>query len=219
MRSKLNLPAEANLYVILDTAVNAPAELIAVAESCAGAGVDVLQLRDKAGNARETLELAVRLRQTIRGRALYIVNDRVDIALAAEAGGVHLGQDDFPVAAARTILGPGAVIGVSCQNFEHARKAAADGADYIGFGSVFKTLTKPDRRPMDLSLLEKVCREVEIPVFAIGGIRLDNIAPLRDRGVSRFAVCRDVCLADDPGRAARKYKETISGSLLPGTSG
>ena len=121
-----------------------------------------------------------------------IVNDRVDLAVLGGAAGVHLGQEDIPLKAARRMMGNQAIIGVSCQTLTHARQAEREGADYIGFGSVFKTQTKPDRSPMDLKLLQRVMREIRIPVFAIGGITCENVGRLREVGVERGAGWRDV---------------------------
>ena len=104
------------------------------------------------------------------------------------------------------MMGPKAVIGASCQSYAQAQEAQRQGADYIGFGSVFKTLTKPERAPMDLQLLQRVVRDINIPVFAIGGIGADNIGKLREIGVGRFAVCRAVCQARDVGGAIEKLK-------------
>src|SRR3989344_4118194 len=103
------------------------------------------------------------------------------------------------------------MIGVSCQSYEHARQAQAQGADYVGFGSVFKTLTKPERNPMNLDLLKRIVREISIPVFAIGGIGAQNIAALRAVGVKHFAVCRAICTARNIREATSDIKKEISG--------
>ena len=133
----------------------------------------------------------------------FIMNDRVDVALACGASGVHLGQEDLPVSFARKVMGPEAIIGASCQNFKQAKRAEQEGADYIGFGSVFKTKTKPHRLPMDLKLLEEVLLKIKIPVFAIGGIDQENILTLRQIGVQRVAVCRAICEVGDVIKAVK----------------
>ncbi len=186
-----------SLYLILDAEVCSYIDLLNIAKQAAEGGVDIIQLRDKKGLAKDIVSFLKELQKALRGRIPFIVNDRVDLVLAGRASGVHLGQEDLPAQVARKLLGPRAIIGVSCQTFEQAKKAQREGADYIGFGSVFKTQTKPDRRPMDLALLEKVCKTIEIPVFAIGGVTTENILTLRHRGVKRVAVCRQICCANN----------------------
>ena len=166
---------KAELYLILDRQVNDDGRLFEIARESIRHGVDMIQLRDKLGTARDTLRCFKGILRAVNGRVLVIMNDRVDRAIAAGAAGVHLGQDDVPVKDARRMLGTKAMVGMSCQNYEHARQAQNEGADYIGFGSVFKTLTKPERNSMNLDLLKKIVREISIPVFAIGGITLENI--------------------------------------------
>ncbi len=209
MRSKEKLLKDAKLYLILDAQVNSYSELFGIVKAAVPGGVGVIQLRDKSGSARQVLEFSRKIAAYVRGRVLFIVNDRADVAIAAGADGVHLGQEDLPIAEARRMMGPRAVIGASCQSYAQAKEAQRQGADYIGFGSVFKTLTKPARAPMDLRLLQRVARDIAIPVFAIGGIDADNIARLNAIGVEHFAVCRAVCQARDVGGAIEKLKYEI----------
>jgi thiamine-phosphate diphosphorylase len=198
------------LYLILDRAVDDYSRLFQIAQDAIAAGVDIIQLRDKTGQARDVLRFARQLSDLARGKILFIVNDRADIAYLAEADGVHLGQEDLPVADARRLLGKHALIGASCQNTRHVERAVAQGADYIGFGSVFKTQTKPDREPMDLRRLETVVRDVPlIPLFGIGGITLDHLERLKARGCRRVAVCRAVCQASDVGQAVNQFKKAL----------
>src|SRR3990167_7876511 len=145
---------KARVYLILDTQVNGYDELFEILKQSLNTGVDIVQLRDKFAKAIETLKFAKKAVRLINGRIPFIVNDRVDLALASQAAGVHLGQDDLPISEARKLMGKKAIIGVSCQNLIQAQEAKKQGADYIGFGSVFKTETKPDRQPMDLKLLK-----------------------------------------------------------------
>jgi thiamine-phosphate diphosphorylase len=198
------------LYLILDRQVNSYTELFRVAQKAIIAGVDVLQLRDKTGTAREILSFSEGILKLTRKKVLYVINDRVDLAIISGASGVHLGQEDISVAAARKMVGPEALIGVSCQTYARVQKARKDGADYIGFGSVFKTLTKPDRHAMDSELLRKIIPEARVPLFAIGGITLENIGGLRGLGVDRVAVCRAVCQARDVGQAVRQFKALLA---------
>lgn len=196
--------------MILDRQVNDDSRLFEIARGSIRHGVDIIQLRDKLGTARDTLKCFKGILRAVNGRVPVIMNDRVDLAIAALADGVHLGQDDVPIKAARRMFGTRAVIGVSCQSYEHARQAQAQGADYIGFGSVFKTLTKPERNPMNLDLLKRIVREISIPVFAIGGITLKNIPALRAIGVRHFAVCRAICTARNIREAVNDIKREIS---------
>ena len=196
--------------MILDRQVNDDGRLFEIARESIRHGVDIIQLRDKLGGARDTLKCFKGIVRAVNGRVPVIINDRVDLAIVALADGVHLGQDDVPVKDARRMLGAKATIGVSCQSYEHARQAQLEGADYIGFGSVFKTLTKPERNPMNLDLLKKIVREISIPVFAIGGIEAENIAALRAIGVKHFAVCRAICMARNIREAVSDIKREIS---------
>jgi thiamine-phosphate pyrophosphorylase len=185
------------LYLILDAGVVGYDELFVKMKIAVHSGVDIVQLRDKLGTSREALKFAQRALAWLGKRALFIVNDRIDIARISGADGVHLGQDDLPVREARRMLGPRAIIGKSCQTLLHVRAACREGADYIGFGSVFKTLTKPGRKPMDLARLRAAAQVSRVPLFAIGGITRQNVKRVISCGVARVAVCREFLLAED----------------------
>lgn len=206
MRSRRKLLNDARLYLILDRQVNSYEQLFDIAKKAIPAGVDIIQLRDKYGTDHEILGFSERILRLTKNQIPFIINDRVDLALTSRAWGVHLGQDDVPLAVARNIMGSKALIGVSCQTYAHAQKAMNEGADYIGFGSVFKTLTKPDRRPMDMMLLKKVITHIKIPIFAIGGIHFKNIIQLKHIGVHRIAVCRAVCQAKNIKQVVKQFK-------------
>jgi len=198
------------LYLILDAQVNSYEQLFEIAKKSIKSGVDIVQLRDKFGTAKNILAFTKRLVRLSKGRVPVIVNDRVDILNVSGASGVHLGQDDLSIDAARSLVGKMPIVGISCQTLKQAKKAEEQGADYIGFGSVFKTLTKPERDPMDLRLLEKVAKNINIPVFAIGGITLGNIKHLRSIGVRRIAVCRAICEEKDTGVITKKFSMELS---------
>jgi thiamine-phosphate pyrophosphorylase len=199
---------QAKLYLILDTQVLSYKELLAVLKPAVRFGVDIVQLRSKNGNAKEILEFCKRARKIVKGKALFILNDRVDLAILAKADGVHLGQDDVSLEEARKLAGKKMIIGVSCQNLEHAK--AARGADYIGFGSIFKTKTKPERMPMDQKLLAEVLDYMKIPVFPIGGITLENLSQVTKAGAKRVAVCRDILLAKDIEKTVSEFKKQLT---------
>ena len=204
------------LYIILDTQVLAYPELFKILKESVRSGEVVVQLRDKFGKARDSLRFIRKALEFLDRRVPFIVNDRVDLALAAGASGVHLGQDDIPLKDARKILGPKALIGISCQTLAQARQAESGGADYVGFGSVFKTLTKPERSPMDLRLLARVARTLKIPVYAIGGITGENLSCLTARGVQRVAVTRAVCLNGRVGQTIKFFLERLNSVKMRG---
>ena len=210
MALKRKLLDNAGLYLILDRQVNTYPELFEIVKKSVPAGVDIIQLRDKSGSARDILDFSRQVLKLTKHKVPYIINDRVELALLAGADGVHLGQEDVPIKWARQILGPDAMIGVSCQTLAHAQKAYSDGADYIGFGSVFKTLTKPERKAMSLSVLKNIYQKIKIPVFAIGGIDLKNISKIKKIGVNRVAVCRSVCLAKNIKETTKRFKRILS---------
>jgi thiamine-phosphate pyrophosphorylase len=173
-------------------------------------GADVIQLREKTLPARPLIQLCRELKALCDGfGALFIVNDRVDVALAADADGVHLGQDDLPAKEARRMLGHRKIIGVSTHSTAQALIAQADGADYVGCGPVFGTPTKPDYAPVGLDLVKEYRRLVRIPFVAIGGIDASNIGAVVHAGARTVAVVRAVCGAPDPRAAAQALRAEI----------
>ncbi|MDE1920084.1 MAG: thiamine phosphate synthase [Candidatus Omnitrophica bacterium] len=211
MHSNKKLLDRAKLYLILDTQVLDHGFLLEVLKGSVRGGVDIVQLRDKKSSAKEILGFCRKVLKETRHQIPFIVNDRADLALISGADGLHVGQEDIDCPAARKMMGPDKIIGVSCQNLASALKAQAEGADYIGFGSVFKTQTKPDREAMDQDLLRQVVRRIKVPVFPIGGIGRKNIGELIPLGVTRVAVCRDILLAKDAAKAAKELKKNLRG--------
>jgi thiamine-phosphate pyrophosphorylase len=209
MRSSKKLLAAAKLYLILDTQVLDYGALLQVLKDSVRGGVDIVQLRDKIGSTKEILDFCRKVLKITRHQIPFIVNDRADLALFSGADGLHLGQEDLEYSMALRLLGKNKIIGVSCQNLKQAIAAEALGADYIGFGSVFQTQTKPDRQPMDLDILQKVIKKVGIPIFPIGGISRRNIGQLIPLGVTRVAVCRDILLAQNPSQSVREFKDCL----------
>jgi len=210
MAGKLNILANARLYLVLDRSVAGYDRLFDILKTAVSAGVDIVQLRDKHGDAAAIVDFSRRAMRFLAGRVPFIVNDRVDLAKYIKADGVHLGQDDLPIAFARKVLGTKAIVGVSCQNLPAAIAAQQCGADYIGFGSVYKTLTKPERQPMDLSVLSAVYRRIKVPVFAIGGIGIEQMRFLRPIGVDRVAVTRAICEAKDVAAATKRFIDVLA---------
>lgn len=204
MICKKKILQAAQLYVVLDSDVADFKKLFVIFKKTVDAGVGIVQLRSKYGSAADILDFSRKAIRYAQGRALFIVNDRIDFAIVGGCDGVHLGQDDLSLKQARAILGPKFLIGISCQTLDQARRAQKDGADYIGFGSVFKTKTKPERRQMDLKLLSRVSREMKIPVFFIGGITLDNVSQVVANGGQRIAVTRAICEAKNVSVATKE---------------
>jgi thiamine-phosphate pyrophosphorylase len=193
------------LIAIADTGCLEPERLLEVVREVLAAGAPAIQLRAKRDGAGAQVELARALRSATReAGALFFVNDRVDVALAVEADGAHLGDDDLPIAAARTIVPPGFLLGRSVDTPAEARTAARGGADYLGAGPVFPTASKPDAGAvLDAEGIRRIAAAVQLPVVAIGGIEPDNAEPVFAAGAAGVAVIRGVLLAMDPASAAR----------------
>jgi len=174
-------------------------------------GADVIQLREKEMSRKDRLEFGLKLRAlTRREGVLFIVNDDVDLALILDADGVHLGQDDIPIRFARPLM-KDKIIGVSTHSLGQAEEAVASGADYIGVGPVFETITKEDREELvGLNLLSKITDICPIPYVAIGGIGKDNIESLVKAGCHRAAVISDIMLAPDIEQRCGMIKKLLS---------
>lgn len=195
------------LYAITPDRRLAGTALAAAVEACLQGGARILQYRDKGADPERRLAEALQLRALCaRHGALFLVNDDVALAVAANADGVHLGRDDPDIAAARRQLPPGAVIGASCYNrFELAREAAAAGADYVAFGSFHPSQTKPGAVRADAELLRRARRELALPAVAIGGISPENGAALVEAGAAMLAVISALFDAADIRAAAQSF--------------
>lgn len=200
------------LCVITDVAIQSRYSHLTLCELAIRGGATVIQLRDKSATDRELYALAVAMQATCSALgATFIVNDRADIALLANADGVHLGQSDLPIQAARKILGEGKIIGASAAHLGEARKAEEDGADYIGFGHIFSTATKiKDAPPKGISALRETIANAKIPVMAIGGITEENLKSVVETGVASIAVVSAVCKAENPSEAAARLLRIIN---------
>ncbi len=201
--------AGAQLYVLIDGGPSIDS-FRGTVQSLIGAGVSVLQLRDKNLADRQLLERARLLRDISTGtETLFIMNDRPDVALLAGADGVHVGQDELTVKDARRILGPRGLVGLSTHSLEQARAAVLDGADYIGVGPTFPSHTKQFAEFTGPELLRAVAAEIRLPAFAIGGITAANVDQVLDAGFSRIAVSGAVTAAQDPATAARQLQARL----------
>ena len=161
MRSNKKLLAAAKVYLILDAEVLNYDALLQVLKDSVRGSIDIVQLRDKFGSAKDILDFCHKALKITKHKIPFIVNDRADIAILSDADGLHVGQEDLDLLEARKLMGKRKIIGVSCQNLQHARQAEREGADYLGFGSIFHTKTKPGRQPMDLKvrIQNGPCRE------------------------------------------------------------
>ncbi|TWU21927.1 thiamine phosphate synthase [Bythopirellula polymerisocia] len=208
-RSRLG---DVRLCVLVDgrESIEAFAELV---QQLADAGVDMIQLRDKTLGDRELVKRASLLREiscSHEPAPLVIINDRADIATAANADGAHLGQDDLNVKAARAIIGPRKLIGVSTHNIEQARAAVLDGANYIGVGPTFPSQTKSFDQFPGTELLKQVAAEISLPAFAIGGLTLESLPEVLKTGITRVAVSGAVVGADNPRAALTVLLNTLT---------
>jgi thiamine-phosphate pyrophosphorylase len=198
------------LYLLATEAL-CPHGLGPAVRSALAGGVGIVQLREKEMPERRLLELGRRVRVWTReAGALFIMNDRPDLAVATDADGVHVGQDELPVKQARAIVGPHRLVGVSTHTLEQARQAVLDGADYIGVGPCFPSATKSFASLAGLDLVRQVAGEVSLPWFAIGGINQENIAAVVEAGATRIAVSQAILGADDPAAVAQTLGERLS---------
>ena len=202
----------ARVYAIL-TGSQCAASLETTIAAVAEGGVDVIQLREKSLSDRELLARARDMRRwTRRAGVLFIVNDRPDIARLADADGVHLGQDDLSVADARRIAGPDLLVGVSTHSLDQVRAAVLAGADYLGVGPMFPSTTKRFDQFPGLALVRAAAAETSLPLFALGGITLGNVAQVAAAGAGRIAVASAVAAAPEPDRAARELRAALERS-------
>jgi thiamine-phosphate pyrophosphorylase len=204
-------PESISLYAILDPRFLRGRDLVEVARALVRGGATCLQLRDKEASSRDLYEEARLLKASLRSLGIpFIVNDRLDIALAVDADGVHLGEEDIPISEARRILGKGKILGASADTVEAATGAAREGADYIGFGAVFPTDTKEDAQVSGLTLLSRVKQAVSIPVVAIGGIKRTNAVEVLRAGADGLAIISDLLEAEDVEARAREFSTLVA---------
>lgn len=198
-------------YLVTDARAGSVERLVSICESAIAGGITAVQLRAKGWTDRELLEAANRLRTiTSKTGTLFIVNDRVDIALASHANGVHLGVDDLPVSVARQLLPADAVIGYSPETPEDRIRAERDGADYLGIGPVYGSVTKDDAGPaLGLGQFASLVAAANVPVIGIGGINIAGARAVVDAGAVGVALVGAVFFAEDPGSAARELVKEL----------
>ena len=206
----MDLKQALRLYVIPDREIGAPRTMLAQTRDALKGGATAIQLRDKTLSGRKLLELATAMAGLCREMgALFIVNDRVDIALLSGAHGVHLGQDDISPAVARTICPPGFIIGVSAQTCEQAKLAEDQGVDYLGIGAIALTQTKGEAKALGFSGVKKVAASTFLPSVAIGGINLDNAFETMQTGVNGVSVISAIVGVNDIVGATRQFSKII----------
>lgn len=204
------------VYLVTDRPALLGRALLPVVAAAVAGGASVVQLREKTASTREFVELARAVRDVTKPRGVpLLINDRLDVALAAGADGVHVGQDDMDPRDVRALLGPKAYIGLSVTGEDEARAAAGMPVDYLGAGPVFATSTKKDAgAPQGLDGLKRMIALAEVPVVAIGAITRDNAAAVLSAGAAGLAVVSAICSATDPEEAARQLRRIVRGAAV-----
>lgn len=202
-----------NLYLVTEEKLSAGRKTIDVVRDAIAGGVEVIQLRDKNLTIIERYRLGKEIRKiTLEYDVDFIVNDRIDLAMALDADGVHLGQEDLPLEVARKILGPEKIIGISASNVQEARLAERGGADYLGVGSIYVTESKKveeDHRSIGAQGITVIKSECPLPIVAIGGLKRENCATIIKSGAVAIAVITALTQAPDIAEEAREFVETI----------
>ena len=204
------------LHILTDTVLQSRFSHMEITRLAIAGGADTIQYRQKSGSTREMIEIARNMKRLCSEAGVtFIVNDRLDVAIAAEADGVHLGQDDFPIPMARELLGEGRIIGGSAATLDEARKCLSEGADYVGFGPVYPTSSKDDAGPVSgIDILKQVVEIIPLPIIAIGGVGAENIPDVMRAGAHGIAVISAVCCQDDPEEATRSLYQALNKGTL-----
>ena len=197
-----------SVYLVTDRRNKTDDEFLNIIEEAIKGGTTIVQLREKTASTKEFYDLALKVKEiTSRYGVPLLINDRIDIALAVDSEGVHIGQDDMPADIAREIIGEDKILGVSASTVEEAKKAEIDSADYIGSGAVFPTATKDDADSVSEEELKEIVDSIDIPVVAIGGITVENAHTLKGSGIAGVSVVSAIMSAEDPKEASEKLKE------------
>ena len=206
------------LHVLTDTVLQSRFSHVELTRLAIAGGTDTIQFRQKSGSTREMIEVARKMKQLCTDAGVtFVVNDRVDVAIAADADGVQLGQNDFPIFLARELLGEICVIGGSANTLEEAQKCLAEGADYIGFGPLYPTISKEDAGPATgIDLLEQVVKAIPLPIIAIGGVNAENTPEVMRTGAHGIAVISSVCCQENPEQATRALYQALRAGKLGG---
>ncbi|RGC53673.1 thiamine phosphate synthase [Absiella sp. AM29-15] len=204
--SKLDL----TLYLVTDSTNMTEEEFLSKVEAACRGGVTLIQLREKNRTTKEYIDLANKVKAiSDRYDLPLLIDDRIDVAMAVDAAGVHVGADDMPVALARKLLGPDKIVGATAKTVEAAIKAQADGADYLGVGAIYPTTTKVKTVLTKVETLQDICKHVSIPVGAIGGLNKDNCDILQETDIDGICVVSAIMKQADCELAAKELKEKI----------
>lgn len=199
------------VYLVTDRALCLGRDLVDVVAAAVRGGATMVQLREKKCDTRDFVELARALKKLLAPRGVpLLINDRVDVALASGADGVHVGQSDMRPADVRALMGPDVLLGLSVETMEHVREAGKLAVDYLGVGPVYPTATKPDHSaPWGLEGLRKVREVSGLPLVAIGSVKAANAEQVLATGMDGLAVVSDICSADSPERAAAELRRIV----------
>ncbi|MEE1181286.1 MAG: thiamine phosphate synthase [Treponema sp.] len=199
-----------SLYLVTDKSDDVEKFLNTIEEAIKG-GTTVVQIREKTAETLDFYNLALKVKEiTTKYNVPLIINDRVDVALAIDADGVHVGQSDMPCDVTRRLIGEDKILGVSAATIDEAQKAQKDGADYIGTGAVFPTQTKDDAPKITKDDLKEIVESIDIPVVAIGGISLENAHELKDTGIAGLSVVSAIMSSDNPKKSSEELLEIFN---------
>ncbi len=206
-----------SLYLVTDRGLSRGRPTLEIVSAAVAGGVTVVQLREKTAETREFVEEALAIRTYLKERKIpLIINDRIDVAQAVSADGVHLGQKDMPIELARKIVGASMIIGISAESVADAVAAQEAGADYLGVSPIYATPTKTDTAPaLGLEGLRQIRASVDLPLVGIGGLKAENAARVIEHGADGVAVVSAIVSADDPEQAARALFQIVSGARKP----
>ncbi len=208
---KTSLLNEIDFYLVTDSGLSKKGTLSDVKEAVE-AGCKIIQYREKNKSTKEMVDEAAEIRRICGDRAIFLVNDRIDVALAVDADGVHIGQDDMPIETARKLLGADKIIGLTVHNVEEAIEAEISDADYLGLGSIFDTSTKKDAgKGIGPASIRDVKNAIKIPVVAIGGINKENCILVVENGADSLVAISAVVCSDDVKRETREFIDIIRG--------
>ena len=199
-----------SLYLVTDKSDDVEKFLNTIEEAIKG-GTTVVQIREKTAETLDFYNLALKVKEiTTKYNVPLIINDRVDVALAIDADGVHVGQSDMPCDVTRRLIGEDKILGVSAATIDEAQKAQKDGADYIGTGAVFPTQTKDDAPKITKDDLKEIVESIDIPIVAIGGISLENAHELKDTGIAGLSVVSAIMSSDNPKKSSEELLEIFN---------
>ncbi len=198
------------LYLVTDRTNKTDKEFLNIIEEAIKGGVTVVQIREKDADTLEFYNISNKVKEICsKYNVPLIINDRIDIALAIDADGVHIGQSDMPIKIARKLIGNDKILGISAHNLEEATDAEENGADYLGVGAIFSTSTKKDANDVSIDTLKEISSNVDIPTVAIGGINLDNVEKLKDTNISGISVVSAIMNAENPKIASENLLRKI----------